>query len=54
MIEFERKNQLILEAQNLAEIINVARFENRIPPVAVTIQLCEILDILADDIKETV
>lgn len=54
MLDFERKNQLILEAQRLAEIINRDRFENKRPHVAVTIQLCEILDILADDIKETV
>lgn len=53
MLDFERKNQLIVEAQNLAEVINRDRFENRRPPVAVTIQLCEILDILVDDIKET-
>jgi len=54
MLDFERKNQLIVEAQNLAEIINLARFEDVIPCDDATIRLCEILDILADDIKETV
>jgi len=54
MLDFERKNQLIVEGQNLAEIINRARFEDVIPSADFTVRLCEILDILADDIKETV
>ena len=54
MLDFERKKQLILEGEILAEINNRARFEGVIPCDEVTIRLCEILDILADDIKETV
>jgi hypothetical protein len=54
MLDFERKNQLIVEGQNLAEIINRARFDCRVPSYEITVRLCEILDILADDIKETV
>lgn len=53
MLDFERKNQLITEACYLAAIINRARFEERIPSDEVTVQLVHILDILADDIKET-
>ena len=54
MLDFERKNQLILEGQRLAEIINRARFEGVIPCDDFTVRLSEILDILAEDIKETV
>lgn len=51
MLDFERKIQLITEAQVLSEIINRARFEERIPYDDHTIRLCTIIDILADDIK---
>ena len=50
MLDFERKIQLITEAQVLSEKINRARFEERIPCDDYTIRLCEIIDILADDI----
>ena len=49
--DFERKIQLITEAQVLSEMINNARFEGRIPYDDHTIRLCEIIDILADDIN---
>lgn len=54
MLDFERKKQLISEAQRLAEVVNLARFEGVIPSDEVTVQLCEILDILANDIEENV
>jgi hypothetical protein len=50
MLDLERKIQLITEAQVLSEKINRARFEERIPYDDFTIRLCEIIDILADDI----
>jgi hypothetical protein len=50
MLDLERKIQLITEAQVLSEKINRARFEERIPYDDYTIRLCEIIDILADDI----
>ena len=50
MLDLERKIQLITEAQVLSEKINRARFEERIPSDDFTIRLCEIIDILADDI----
>ena len=50
MLDLERKIELVTEAQVLSEIINRARFEERIPYDDFTIRLCEIIDILADDI----
>ena len=52
MVDFERKIELMFEAQDLSQIVNDARFEGKIPSGQVTIRLCEILDILFDDMVE--
>ena len=51
MLDLERKIQLINEAAVLAEMINKARFEERIQYDDHTIRLCTIINILADDIN---
>jgi len=52
MVDFERKIQLMVEAQDLSQMVNTARFEGKIPSDEITVRLCEILDILADDMVE--
>ena len=49
--DFERKIKLVTEACYLSHIINRARFEEVIPSDEVTVRLCSILNILADDIN---
>jgi hypothetical protein len=49
MLDFERKLELLFEAQKLADTINFDRFNDRVCSDEVTIRLCEILDILEDD-----
>jgi hypothetical protein len=49
MLHFERKLELLFEAQKLADTINFDRFNDRVCSDEVTIRLCEILDILEDD-----
>ena len=49
MLDFERKIQLIFEAQKLAHMINLDRFEEIICDADHTTRLCEILDILESD-----
>jgi len=52
MIDLERKIELLFEAQDLSHMVNNARFEGTIPSDETTVRLCEILDILVDDMTE--
>ena len=49
MLDFERKLELLFEAQKLAHMINLDRFEEIICDADHATRLCEILDILEDD-----